>query len=159
MIRFNKRGDRRGTTTRHGEALRGKQSAEYRTWCEIIRRCRNKKSPGFKNYGGRGITICSRWNRFENFIKDMGRKPTSEHSIDRKDNEKGYTPANCRWATRKEQNSNRRSCVFVPIGSQRFTVVEAAKITGIKSRTIYGRIKRGMTPVQAIEEYLTKETI
>jgi hypothetical protein len=75
----------------------------------MIQRCTNPKNPGFRHYGGRGITVCERWlNSFPTFVSDMGPKPTARHSIDRRDNERGYSPDNCRWATASEQARNQR---------------------------------------------------
>lgn len=71
-------------------------------------RCLNPKAPQYKYYGARGITICERWNDIENFIADMGEKPTREHSIDRIDVDGHYEPSNCRWATASEQQRNKR---------------------------------------------------
>jgi len=98
---------RNGVVT-HGEARARKRSAEYKTWRGIIFRCENSNSAGFRNYGGKGIRICNEWrNSFEKFLEDMGRKPTTSHTIERKDNSKGYEPANCIWATTKMQGKNR----------------------------------------------------
>ena len=71
-------------------------------------RCTNIKNPDYFDYGGRGIVICTRWNDFENFLADMGVKPTPEHSIDRINGNGNYEPSNCRWATSAEQHKNRR---------------------------------------------------
>lgn len=80
----------------------------YRTWSNMLSRCTNPNTPNYKDYGGRGITVCPRWFHFKNFAHDVGQKPSKAHSLDRIDNDKGYSPANCKWSTRKEQNSNKR---------------------------------------------------
>jgi hypothetical protein len=84
-------------------------SVEHRTWKHIKMRCYNPKDISYKNYGGRGIIMCERWRHSaENFIADMGPKPSPKHSIDRINNDGNYEPSNCRWATRKQQNNNKR---------------------------------------------------
>src|SRR5205814_10410404 len=94
---------------RHGEARRGQLSVEYRTWENIKSRCLNPNYTDWAYYGGRGITVCERWlHSFENFLQDMGRKPGPDYSIDRINNELGYFPENCRWATSSEQAQNQR---------------------------------------------------
>jgi len=90
---------------KHGK----KHTSEYKIWKGIRKRCLNSKDAGFPNYGGRGITICDRWrNSAVNFMNDMGARPSPRHSIDRIDNDKGYFPDNCRWATALEQARNTR---------------------------------------------------
>jgi len=80
----------------------------YRAWRHMKERCLNKKHKQYGHYGGRGITVCRRWLEFSNFMADMGFRPSDKYSLDRMDNNKGYTPKNCRWATYSEQNLNKR---------------------------------------------------
>jgi hypothetical protein len=89
---------------RHGRT----DTAEHNTWIGMKGRCYNPANPKFYRYGGRGITVCERWrDNFENFAADMGPRPSPLHSIDRIDNDRGYEPGNCRWATQLEQQRNR----------------------------------------------------
>lgn len=83
-------------------------STEHHTWTSMWQRCTNPKNKSFKNYGGRGITVCARWRIFENFLFDMGPKPSPDLSLDRIDNDGNYEPSNCRWATRLVQTHNSR---------------------------------------------------
>lgn len=90
---------------RHG----GTGTAEYQAWLNMRKRCLDPNLPAYKNYGGRGITICERWESFENFLADMGMKPSPKLTLERKNNNGNYEPGNCKWATRKEQRANQRT--------------------------------------------------
>lgn len=81
----------------------------YPAWFQMRQRCSNKNNERWIDYGGRGIRVCARWNSFENFLSDMGQKPTAKHSLDRIDVDGDYEPSNCRWSTASEQMAGRRS--------------------------------------------------
>lgn len=92
----------------HGHTLNGKRSPTYNSWRSMRRRCNSPNYRQYNLYGGRGITICPRWDSFENFLADMGERPEGT-SLDRIDHDGNYEPSNCRWATPKEQAANRRA--------------------------------------------------
>jgi len=91
----------------HGHARKGRRTTEYSAWRNMLTRCFNVKGEKYPSYGGRGITVCKRWMRFENFIKDLGPKPNGL-TLDRINNDGNYEPGNCRWATPSQQALNRR---------------------------------------------------
>lgn len=91
----------------HGAAERGKRTPEFNAWINMIQRCTNPRRKDWKNYGGRGISVCERWRTFANFFADMGPRPQGM-TVDRENNSGNYEPNNCRWATREQQRANRR---------------------------------------------------
>lgn len=108
-------------------------------------RCSNKKDKAYKHYGGRGITVCASWLKFENFYADMIATYRKGLMLDRIDNDKGYNPQNCRWATRKEQMNNRSNNIIYK-GER---PIEAAKRLGLNSGAIYCRLNLGWTLEEA----------
>ena len=135
------------STTTHG--MRG--SPEYSAWRAMIQRCRNGNHPEFENYGARGITVCDKWaDSFEAFLSDMGVRPSSRHSIDRVNNEKGYSPENCRWATGSQQMRNTRGNHWIEIDGQRKLITDWAIEKDIHFTTICHRIERGMSERDAV---------
>lgn len=115
----------------------------YQTWQCMRQRCLNPNFRQWNDYGGRGIKICERWNDFHMFAADMGPRPQG-YSLDRIDNDKDYSPENCRWASRKEQQRNQRRAVFVEIGGTRYRAIELAELAGVKTDTILDRVNRGL---------------
>lgn len=128
---------------RHGETLGGKSTSEYTAWKAMHSRCRNPNNKRFEHYGGRGIDVCERWRVFENFLTDMGRRPTSQHSLDRIDNDLGYEPGNCRWAIPHVQMTNRTVTRFVEVDGSNVPIATLAKRNGIPANTLRSRILNG----------------
>lgn len=116
----------------------------YSSWKAMKTRCYNKKVKSYLDYGGRGITICDRWlNSFENFLADMGERPDRNHSIERLERDGNYTPDNCKWATKKEQNRNTRQNHLLDTQWGRITLAEASEKSGIKLGTLKRRLRKG----------------
>lgn len=136
---------------RHGCSRRSGCSLEWKSWTNMKYRCCNPKHDQYNDYGGRGITVCERWmHSFENFLADMGSRPSRRHSIERIDGSKGYEPGNCIWATREQQARNTRRNVNVEIDGEVLCVAEWARRWNKSDKQIYWRISRGWNPVDAI---------
>lgn len=119
------------------------KSPEYKTWRSMLGRCHRKTDPGWKNYGGRGISVCERWRRsFQSFLADMGPRPSPAHSIDRINNDRGYGPGNCRWATQLQQQNNRRSTRLAMFRGRRLSLSEIAREAGVPFQTLWRRVRR-----------------
>ncbi len=117
----------------------------HSSWTQIKQRCNNPNNPRFADYGGRGIKVCERWEKFETFFADMGERPAG-FSIERLDNDKGYEPSNCKWASRSEQNNNRRALkrMSVEFNGEVLLTHVLAKRFGLHPSTISNRFKRGL---------------
>ncbi|BBD65566.1 hypothetical protein NIES4072_07590 [Nostoc commune NIES-4072] len=127
------------------------KTSTYNSWAQMKSRCSNPNTPDYENYGGRGITIQPEWNDFNNFLADMGERPSDKDSLDRIDPQGNYTSTNCRWATQDEQASNRRYHYKIEYQGQTKTISEWSRITGIPISTIRTRIKKfNWTPEKAL---------
>lgn len=114
----------------------------YSVWTNMWHRCRSPKCSHYDRYGGRGITVCARWKEFENFLEDMGDAGPG-WSLDRIDNDQGYSPENCRWATPKQQQSNCRSNVNLTHDGKTMILSDWARETGIHFETLRKRLRSG----------------
>lgn len=114
----------------------------YRVWYSMKKRCKNPKDIRFKHYGGRGIIYCERWEKFENFISDMGH-PEAGLSLDRINNNGNYEPSNCRWATKREQSNNRRTGVKLTYNDVTLSISEWARALNICVSTFRDRMTAG----------------
>jgi hypothetical protein len=130
---------------RHGK----RRTAVYGVWSSMLSRCQNQNDKAFQNYGGRGIGVCARWQEFKNFLADMG-EPPSGLSLDRVDNSLGYSPENCRWATRVDQSRNRRGVHRIRVGDAELTLPEWSARNGIAHKTILERLRKGWDPAAAV---------
>jgi hypothetical protein len=113
----------------------------YYSWSGMIARCTDRNNPAYHNYGGRGIEVCERWRDFRNFLSDMGEAPPGK-TIDRKDNDEGYSKENCRWATRREQARNTRRNHMLEIGGGSLCLTDFAKSVGLSRGVLSDRINK-----------------
>lgn len=133
----------------HGHNCRGKRTTEYEIWAGIRKRCLNKNDKLYPYYGGRGIKVCDRWmESFQNFLEDMGNRPSSDFSMERIDNDGDYCPDNCRWATRKEQSSNRRNSIIVIYKDKTYCLKDFCTEHGIKYKNVWRRIRQYGWPIE-----------
>ena len=132
----------------HGETAGLTYSPEYLAWSSMLSRCRD---PRRIHYAGRGIAVCERWQKFENFLADVGRRPSAQHSLDRIDVNGNYEPGNVRWATRTEQMNNTRTTRYVTAWGKKMPLRTALKMAAMPRETFYSRLKRGWNETAAIE--------
>lgn len=122
----------------------------FRVWATMRNRCKNPKVKGYESYGGRGIKVCERWESFENFMADMGPRPSEAHSIDRINVDGDYEPRNCRWATITDQMSNKRNSRFLSANGETHTMAEWARRLGCNPAAILARLATGMSEAEAV---------
>ena len=132
-------------------SVKNKYPREYRAWQDMRTRCNNPNFIGYAMYGGRGITIDKKWEKFESFLSDMGRCPKG-YWLDRCDNNRGYAPDNCRWTTPKEQARNTRRNVYLTLNGETHTVAEWSEKTGINQYTLHDRIKHGLSDEECLRK-------
>ena len=126
-------------STKHGRS----DSSIYHIWRSMNDRCHTPTSKAYSDYGGRGIRVCAKWrNSFEAFVRDMGEHPPGL-SLERRDNRRGYTPANVYWATPAQQTRNKRNNIFVTLNGERMLLIDAAAISGISAGTLRWRVEHG----------------
>lgn len=128
----------------------------YSSWSAMLHRCFRKKHPHYWRYGGSGITVCSRWMNFKEFLYDMGEMPDDKSCIDRIDTSKGYYRENCRWATYKENNNNMVSNKVLTYNGNTMTMSQWAENCGIKYTTFRERLSRGWSLEKTIETKVKK---
>lgn len=130
--------------TSHGKS----KSQEFKAWQAMHQRCSNAKCGHFHSYGGRGVTVCERWNSFDNFYADMGNAPSSRHSLDRINNSGNYGPDNCRWATSKVQANNRRNTLWIQWKGRQMCAADWSKEINISAAILRKRIKILHWPIE-----------
>jgi len=142
-----------GCIHRTGQLIHGKSIGDktYYIWEAMHQRCRNKKSKYYSAYGGAGVSVCDRWNNFENFLSDMGEKPEGM-SLDRIDSSGNYEPANCRWATNLEQQRNKRNSLFVEVDGTKINYLYVAEKEGISPYMLRTRLRKGLPLMAAIND-------
>lgn len=128
-----------------------RHTPEYRIWTGMKGRCSNPNRINYVEYGGRGVTICDRWHKFENFYEDMGARPSKAHSIDRMNNDGPYAPENCRWATKKEQANNRRTNLVISYGGRAWNLSELSAHLEIPKTTLRYRHIHGLGLIEPIK--------
>lgn len=120
------------------------KTPEFWIWRTMKVRCHNPNSAGYPNYGGRGIKVCEDWKKnFSKFLADMGRRPSESHSLERIDNNAGYSSNNCRWATKREQGQNRRTSRFITYLGRTQTITDWAREIGLSKSQMKKRIDAG----------------
>lgn len=125
---------------------------DYKLWQQILDRCSNRNCPHFKHYGGRGISVCRRWLKFENFIADMGPRPSRNHSIERRNVDGHYAPSNCSWIYKRFQPRNKRTNRNITAFGRTQCAAAWSEETGVKYTTIISRLNRGDPPERALRQ-------
>lgn len=136
---------------KHGHAGRQERSGTYRTWSNIKVRCYNRKHHKYLGYGGRGIYVCDRWRTsFENFLEDMGERPSQQHTIERMDNDGPYSPENCIWILQNQQQKNTRRSVWITFRGETLCLAGWSQRLNISYNTLWSRFNTGWSIEKAL---------
>jgi hypothetical protein len=142
---------RRKIRLTHGATADRKSTPEYRAWKAMKGRCFDPNNISYKNYGARGVTVCDQWlNDYPAFLKEIGRRPSKNHSVDRINNNGNYEPGNVRWATRKEQRRNSDRIHPVTINGITKIICDWAAVSGVPEESISARIRHGWEYERAV---------
>lgn len=133
---------------------RNQRTRTYRTWNSMLSRCNTATCKEYKNYGGRGIKVCDEWMDYSAFLKDMGIRP-DKMTLDRIDVNGNYCKENCRWATKIEQENNRRNTIYLVRNGERITMANFVRLVGVTRSKVEWRLRKGWS-VAEVEEYFTK---
>lgn len=144
----------RGIHDMHG----GRHTRAYGVWCSMRARCNNPNNPAFGNYGGRGISVCESWGKFSNFIADMG-EPEVGMTLEREDNDKGYSKDNCVWADRRTQSLNKRNNVLLTVDGETQPASVFAERTGIPYKTLHMRLRKGWSHENAVKTPIVRDRV
>ena len=144
-------------STTHGNTKNAKDTTEYKSWCGMKYRCSNSKATKYKNYKEKGITVCERWiNSFENFLEDMGKAPTTKHTLDRIDPNGNYESTNCRWATQLQQQGNRTNNRWIEHDGKRMILSDWGRFLNVKPEHISYKMRKGFSLGEIYRELLKK---
>jgi hypothetical protein len=146
-----------GPVVTHGATRHYRQTPEYAVWHQMVLRCVKPSHRSYARYGARGITVCDRWRHdYAAFLADMGPRPSVQHSIDRLNNDGPYAPENCRWATAREQQNNRRNNHRLTCDGETKTLTEWSRAIGCSYERLRGLVRRGWSDEQAIRLAVTR---
>ena len=126
------------------------RTPEYRTWQAMRARCETLTDSAYRNYGARGIRVCSRWSDFSTFLSDVGFRPSPRHTLHRINNDGNYEPGNCAWVTGLVQGNNKRNNHVISWDGRSMTISEWSRELGINYRTLTARIRRGWALARAL---------